>query len=146
MKKTNVKRSLITLFLVSLTQVGCSDPGSIEAINSASPDRRNIVGIEITNPTDMQKVKSGCQEGVYVGAVIHKHPADIAGIKAGDFITEIASTPVRDISEALMAMDGLEAGTKYPFKVCRRTQGGIVTMEKSVLIEKVQERAIGKIS
>ena len=50
------------------------------------------------------------------------------------------------MSEALMAMDGLDAGRKYPFKVCRKTQEGTVTLEISILIEQVQERAIGKIS
>lgn len=122
-------------------------PGSLEAINSASSDRRNIIGMEMSTATDAQKAAAGCQEGgVYVSAVIPKHPADIAKLKVGDIIREINSTPVKDMSEAFMALDGLEAGRKYPFKVCRKTEEGTVTLEIDILVEQVQEQAIAKLS
>ena len=146
MLKDTSKNIFIGLFLVGLSQISCSDPGSIEAINSASTDRRNIVGVEISTATELQKARTGCKEGVYVRAIIPNHPADIAGVKVGDIITEINSMPVKDISEGLMAMNDLEAGIKYPFKVCRKTKEGTATIERNVLVEKVQERAIGKIS
>jgi C-terminal processing protease CtpA/Prc len=151
MKKfKNISKTLyLSLVLTSLFQAYsfAGSPGSVEAIDSASADRRNIIGIEISTATDEQKAMTGCTEGgVYVSAVIPKHPADIAGLKVGDIIREIDSTPVKDMSEALMAMDGLDAGRKYPFKVCRKTQEGTVTLEIFILIEQVQERAIGKIS
>ena len=45
--------------------------GRVEAIDSASEDRRNIIGIEISTATDEQKAMTGCAEGgVYVSAVI----------------------------------------------------------------------------
>ncbi|MDF3034482.1 MAG: hypothetical protein K0R76_1436 [Alphaproteobacteria bacterium] len=136
----------LMLFLIGISQTSCGDPGSLEAINSASKDRRNIVGIQISTADDIQKARTGCKEGVYVNAVIPHHPADIAGLKEGDIITEIGSTRVRNISEGLMAINSLEAGIKHPFKVCRKTTEGVATLQKNVLIEKVQERAIAKIS
>lgn len=125
-----------------------TDPGSMEAINSASEDRRNIVGIEISTATDAQRETVGCKEkGVLVSAVIPKHPADVAGLKAGDIITYIDGNPVTDTSEALMAMNGLDAGRSYPFIISRLNAAGAPQkLVMNVLVEKVQEKVIGKIS
>jgi C-terminal processing protease CtpA/Prc len=146
----NISKALCLSFLLMVSFQTCSfagSLGSLEAINSASSDRRNIIGMEMSTATDAQKATVGCKEGgIYVNAVIPKHPADIAGLKVGDIIREINSTPVKDMSEAFMALDGLEAGRKYPFKVCRKTQEGTVTLEIDILIEQVQEQAIGKLS
>jgi S1-C subfamily serine protease len=146
----NISKDIcMTLFLTASVHVLCfaTDPGSLEAINSASPDRRNIIGIEISTATDEQKKAMGCTEGgVYVSAVIAGHPASNAGLKYGDIISEVHSTPVKEISEFLMALNDLEAGRKYPFKVCRKTQKRIEILEINILIEKVQEKVIGKIS
>lgn len=140
------KKLAALFFAIGIFQVSCSDPGSLGAINSASADRRNIVGIEISTPSAEQKALTGCGEGIYVSAVIPNHPAETAGLKTGDMITHINSQQVDDIPAGLMALSNLEAGIKYPFKICRKTPQGTVGMEKHVLVEKVQEKAIGKIS
>lgn len=138
----------LVLIAVSDTVSFATDPGSMEAINSASEDRRNIIGIEISTATDAQRVAVGCKEkGVFVSAVIPKHPADVAGFKPNDVIIEINRNSVTDLSEALTAMNDLDAGRSYPFLVCRINEKGIPQkLVINVLIEKVQERAIGKIS
>lgn len=126
-----------------------TDPGSMEAINSASEDRRNIVGMEISTATDDERAAVGCKEegGVFVSAVIPKHPAAIAGLKARDVIVQIDGKPVRDHSEALNIMNGLDAGRSYPFVVYRKAAPGAQQrLVFNILVEKVQEKAIGKIS
>jgi C-terminal processing protease CtpA/Prc len=147
------KLLLLSLFLIGLFQ-NCSlasTPGTVAAIASASTDRRNIIGIEMITATDEQKAAAGCKEGgIYVSAVIPQHPADIAGLKVGDIITEVITetgpVPIKEMSDAFMALDGLEAGRRYPFKVCRQTPAGPATLKIDILVEQVQERSIGKIN
>jgi S1-C subfamily serine protease len=152
MKPIKKKLKILGISLVFLTTNGivsyAVDPGSVEAINSASKQCRNIIGIEISTATEDQRIAVGCDEkGVLVSAVIPKHPAEFAGLRVGDIIITIDGAPVTDVSEALMAMNGLDAGRKYPFEVCRP---GILGKHQKltlyVLIEKVQEKKIGKIS
>lgn|GEM_PF-1741955 len=125
-----------------------ADPGNMEAINSASEDLRNIVGIEISTATDAQRAAVGCKEkGVFISAVIPKHPAAVAGLKAGDIIVQIGDNAVADHSEALTIINGLDAGRNYPFVIYRKDDRGIQQkLAINVLVEKVQEKAIGKIS
>lgn len=121
--------------------------GNVQAIISDSSDRRNIIGIEISTATETQKVAAGCtQEGVYISAVIPGHPAATAGLKAGDIMTAVNGTPVATHSDALNIMNGLEAGQRYPVEVCRMENGNAQKLTLNVLVEKVQEKAIGKIS
>lgn len=125
-----------------------ADPGNVEAVNSASEDRRNIVGIEISTATDAQRAAVGCSEkGVLISAVIPGHPAAVAGLKAGDILLQIGEDPVTVIHEALERMNGLDAGRTYPFVVWRKDdKGNQMKLVINVLVEKVQEKAIGKIS
>lgn len=124
-----------------------TDPGNMEAINSASSDRRNIIGIEISTATQPQRVAAGCaEEGIFISAVIPGHPAATAGLKAGDIMTKINGTSVTTHSEALEIMNALEAGQRYPVEVCRIENGQAQKLTLNVLVEKVQEKAIGKIS
>lgn len=144
------KALCVSLALVAInhTTSFATDPGSMEAINSASKDRRNIIGIEISEATDAQRMAVNCKEkGVFVSAVIDKHPAAVAGLKAGDIITHIDNNPITDTSAALTAMNGLDAGRSYPFVICRLNEKGVTQkLVVNVLVEKVQEKAIGKIS
>ena len=124
-----------------------ASPGNLEAINSASDDLRNIVGIEISTATPAQKAAVNCEEGAFVSAVIPKHPAAASGLKAGDIITKIDGKAVQDHSEALTVMNGLDAGRRYSFDVCRVDAGGNPQkLTISILVEKVTENVIGKIS
>ena len=148
--------TVITLLTSPLLVLSCTtDPGSVEAMNSASKQCRNIIGIEISNISNEQRIATKyAGAGVYVSAVIPKHPADIAGLKPGDIILSINSTPVSNVSEALMVINELEAGRNYPFRICRMTTklgltfftSDILLFTRKILIEKVQEREIGRIS
>ena len=147
----------ITLFISTMLCVSCTTtPGRLEAINSASPNCRNIIGIELCNLNDEKRALAQYGgEGVYVCAVIPNHPAYLAGLRASDIITSINSIPVSNVSEALMVVNDLEAGRRYPFQVYRGntnivdiTSSAIeaVVFTPYILVEKVQEQAIGRIS
>lgn len=147
--KEILKTLAVSLALISSTfpLSYAVDAGNRAAIDSASPQGRNIVGIEISTATIPQRMGVGCnEEGVFVSAVIPKHPAAIAGLKVGDVITKINENPVKDHSEALEVMDGLDAGQSYLFEVYRVENGKPQILTINVLIEKVPEKAIGKIS
>jgi len=154
-EKTSMAKA-IYIFLAAIGPLStlsyATTPGNMEAINSASEDRRNIIGIEISTATDPKDptwaatVNVCGKEGVLVTAVIPGHPAATAGLKAGDIITKINEIRVKTTSEALEAMDGLEAGRNYPFEVCRLEKGKVQKLTVYILVEKVQEKAIGKIS
>lgn len=157
MKISNKKIS--TLF-VSLMSMGlfcqtpqATTPGTMEAINSASEACRKIIGIEIANLTPEKRAETGFkEEGVYVSAVIPKHPADVAGLKIGDVITAITGQDnmkmtITSKADFLEAMDSLKGGHSYPFEVYRgRANGPSQKLTLNVLVEKVPEKNIGKIS
>ncbi|MGV8949278.1 MAG: PDZ domain-containing protein [Candidatus Paracaedibacter sp.] len=125
----------------------------MEAINSASSERRNIIGVEISNLTPAQQTALNFNGGgVYVSAVIPGHPAAVAGMLVGDIITkigdwEVVDDPLNAVSSALENMDTLKPGQKNLIKVHRRlVNGASQELTLNVLVEEVQERAIGKIS
>ena len=146
-KKLKILSAALVLMSINFIPAHASSAGTMEAINSATSERRNIIGAELSNLTPAQKTAlSFGGEGVYVSAVIPTHPAAVAGILTGDIITKIGDWEVTDLSSALENMDALEAGQKHLFQVHRLVNGKPETLTINVLVEKVQERAIGKIS
>ena len=140
---------MLMLVTSAVFTLSCTtEPGTVEAINSASSDRRNIIGIEISNLTTSQRaIASYGGEGVYVSAVIPGHPASIAGVQVGDIILGINSIPVSTVSDALEVINNLEGGRKYPFRLHRSLgKPGLKHIIAYILIEKIQERSIGRIS
>lgn len=148
--KNNSKMPRLGMLLTNLTlSVSCAtDPESIEAINSASTNCQNIIGIEMSHITDNQRAGTNYGgKGVYVNAVIPQHPASMAGVKAGDIILSINSIPVANIADALLIINNLEPGGRYPFQIYRMiAKPEFRYLIANILIEKVKERAIGKIS
>lgn len=136
------------LFLTASIQIlsSATEAGGLEALNSASTGHRNIIGIEISTATGDQKAAMECKEGgVCITGVIAGHPASHAGLRHGDMISTVHSIPVHEISEFLMALNDLEAGRKYPFRVHRRTGKGTEILEVNILVEKIQETETEKI-
>lgn len=143
----NISKALsISLAIVgAFVSVTNANSGSAQAIISGSEDERNIIGFEMAESTPAQNVITGC-EGVFVSAVIPGHPASTAGLLVGDIITKINNNPVKDKSDALQMMAGLDGGKKYPFAVCRLVNGQVQKLNIDILVEVVKEKAIAKIS
>ncbi|MBX9805243.1 MAG: PDZ domain-containing protein [Alphaproteobacteria bacterium] len=152
MNAINTVSKIVCVTLVvgaAVSAISYADPGNMEAINSASSDLRNIIGVEISTATPAQTAAAGFKdsEGAFISAVIPKQPAETAGLKAGDIIAKIDGNRVTDHSRALELMAGLDAGREYPFEIYRRDPtGASQKITVNVLVRKVQEKAIGKIS
>ena len=132
-------------FTGAFISVSYAEVGSAQAIISGSDEERNIIGFEMAESTPAQNVITGC-EGVYVSAVIPGHPASTAGLLVGDIITKINNNLVKNKSEALQMMVDLDAGKRYPFDVCRLVNGQVQKLAINILVEKVKEKEIAKIS
>jgi C-terminal processing protease CtpA/Prc len=146
MIKKFTKELCISLILAGATLTHAyGETGNAEAMISDSDAYRNIIGIGLSETTPTQGAITGCN-GVYVSAVIPGHPASVAGLKIGDIITRINSFGVTTKSDALEVMEALEAGVSYPFEVCRLVAGQPQRLTIKILVEKVQEKAIEKIS
>ncbi len=52
-------------------------------------------------------------EGVYVGGVNPGSPAEAAGLKPGDVITQVGEKPVRSVDELTAALTGASDGTLH---------------------------------
>mgnify|MGYP000852603744 CR=1 FL=1 len=147
-KKIKVLSAALVLVSLNCIPAQATSTSTMEAINSASPDRRNLIGVELANLTPEQKValSFNSEGGVYVSAVIAGHPAAVAGMLVGDIITKIGDWEVTDLSSALENMETLKPGQKNLFQVHRLVNGKPEIITLSILVEEVQERAIGKIS
>jgi S1-C subfamily serine protease len=144
-------KKIATSLLLCLVTTGtapivlAADPGNAQAALSGSTAYRNIIGFEMSEIPPAQQALAGC-EGVYVSAVIAGHPASVGGLKTGDIITRIGNFAVPNKPDALEVINSLEAGLSYPFEICRLINGQVQKITLNILVEKVQERAIGKIS
>jgi S1-C subfamily serine protease len=136
----------VLILTVAITgQAVYGSSGNAEAIISGSDEDRNIIGVEISETTPPQGLIAGC-EGVYVNAVIPGRTANVAGLRVGDIITEVNGRAVKEKSYFLELMAALDPGSSYPFKICRLVDGKIQQLTLLILIEKVKEKAIAKIS
>jgi S1-C subfamily serine protease len=145
---TKIAKTLCISLVLSgamLTFINISSVNAGEAALSGSDEYRNIIGFEMADTTPAQGAITGCN-GVYVNAVIPGLSASIAGLKVGDVITKINNFAVANKPDAFEVMDALDAGKRYPFEVCRLVNGQVQTLTLNILVEKVQEKQIAKIS
>jgi S1-C subfamily serine protease len=74
---------------------------------------RNVwIGVstwELT-PYVAERLATADRNGLYVAAVERRSPADKAGVKVGDIIRKVNSTPVRDGNEAYRVIFGASVG------------------------------------
>jgi len=62
----------------------------------------------------------GISGGVVVRSVIPDSPADEAGILAGDVLTLVGSTPVKDLDSLREALEAQQPGSSVPLRLIRR--------------------------
>jgi serine protease Do len=82
---------------------------------------RGWLGISIQNITDdiAKNLNHKNKNGALVSDVFKGDPADVAGIKVGDIITEINGKPIKDTHELLLIIAALHVGEKVTIKALR---------------------------
>lgn len=83
--------------------------------------QRAVLGVQIQNITDeLAKEKNlATLDGVYVDDVVEMSSAAVAGIKKGDIITKINSTPVKSASELQEQIGRYRPGDKVQVELIR---------------------------
>jgi serine protease Do len=82
---------------------------------------RGWMGISVQDITDdiARNLNHKSKNGALVSDVFKGDPADKAGIKIGDIITEINGKPIKDTHELLLIIAGLQVGQKMVIKAIR---------------------------
>jgi len=82
---------------------------------------RGWLGISVQDITDdiAANLNHKSKQGALVSDVFKDDPADKAGIKVGDIITEINGKTVKDTHDLLLTIAGLKVGQKMNLKVIR---------------------------
>jgi hypothetical protein len=68
------------------------------------------------------------KEGVLIGAVTPGGPAQKAGLKGGDLITEIGGKPAKNLETYMVLMSGFKPGDKVPLTVIRDGEKKTITV------------------
>jgi hypothetical protein len=68
------------------------------------------------------------KEGVLVGGVTEGGPAQKAGLKAGDLITEVGGKTAKDLTQYMTLMSAFKKGDKVPLSVVRDGQKMTITV------------------
>ena len=92
------------------------------------------LGVSLLEVSDEYKAELGVGKvsGAFAAEVFKDSPAYKAGIKPGDYITELNGKTVKNVNQLVRDVGYLEAGTTAKFKVLR---GGTKTLELTVKIE-----------
>ncbi len=92
------------------------------------------LGVSLLDVSDeyKQELGVGKQSGAFAAEVFMDSPAYKAGIKPGDYITELNGKTVKTVNQLVRDVGYLEAGTTATFKILR---GGTKTYELTVKIE-----------
>ena len=92
------------------------------------------LGVSLLEVTDDYKKELGVGKvsGAFAAEVFKDSPAYKAGIKPGDYITELNGKTVKSVNQLVRDVGYLEAGSTAKFKVLR---GGTKTLELTVKIE-----------
>ncbi|PJC72781.1 MAG: peptidase, partial [Syntrophobacterales bacterium CG_4_8_14_3_um_filter_49_14] len=86
---------------------------------------RGWIGIQVANDITEDIAKQmnlKDRTGALVVNAYRGDPADKAGIKAGDVITEVNGTPIKDMRELLALIAGFHVGETIKFKIVRDGQ------------------------
>ena len=92
------------------------------------------LGVSLLEVNDEYKTELGVGKisGAFAAEVFKDSPAYKAGIKPGDYITELNGKTVKSVNQLVRDVGYLEAGTTAKFKILR---GGTKTLELTVKIE-----------
>jgi serine protease Do len=88
--------------------------------NAGDRDGGGRLGVIVETAPEEMLARWDLSGGVLVREVDPDSPAGSAGLRAGDIITMVGSTPVRNAEAFADAVSGLEAGDSVPLRLMRR--------------------------
>jgi len=96
----------------------------LEQIIKTGTVTRGWIGVEVQeiSPGPAESLKPGEMHGALIAGVLQGGPADKAGFKPGDVLTEVESKPVADRSAMLNLVAALKPGSHAHMKVHRGKQ------------------------
>jgi S1-C subfamily serine protease len=96
----------------------------LEQIIKTGTVTRGWIGVEVQeiSPGPAESLKPGELRGALIAGVLRGGPADKAGFKPGDVLTEVESKPVADRSVMLNLVAALTPGSRAHMKVRRGKQ------------------------
>ena len=80
---------------------------------------RGFLGAELIDGADRVEIKSVLKDG----------PADRAGLKAGDVVTKLGSTPIKSVKVAVAKLADRPEGEKLPVTIRRSGAEQTITVE-----------------
>lgn len=116
----------------------------VEQIKSSGIVKRGWLGIQIQEITPALGQSFGLDkpQGALVGQVIADGPAQVAGIRVGDIITEFNNQPIKHSNELPMLVGRTRPGTKVPLKIIREAKEHIVLIQIGQLPEEDKLRQV----
>jgi len=103
---------------VEVGGLDADDDPRVASTGSDGDSARIGITAETAAPETLERW--GISGGVVVRAVVPDSPADEAGIRAGDVLTLLGSTPVKDLDSLREALDAQEPGSSVPLRLIRR--------------------------
>ncbi len=93
------------------------------------------LALEPLTPELAQRLQTSEKQGLVVRAVRQGSPAEQAGLRRGDIITEVNREAVADVAAYRKAVGKLKPGANVLFKVMRRLDGGrLATLYRSGVV------------
>ncbi len=96
------------------------DPQRIQALVGKAPRKRPALGLSIADASRMA-MKAGSLPvfGAFVGKVAPGSPAERAGVRPGDIVTEANLRPISNASDLEKVLESLTAGSRLALVVTR---------------------------
>ncbi len=103
---------------VEVGGLDADDDPRVAAAGSGGESARIGITAESAAPETLERW--GISGGVVVRSVVPGSPADEAGILAGDVLTLVGSTPVKDLDSLREALEAQAPGSSVPLRLIRR--------------------------
>jgi serine protease Do len=103
---------------VEVGGLDADDDPRVASTGSDGDSARIGITAETAAPETLERW--GISGGVVVRSVIPDSPADEAGILAGDVLTLVGSTPVKDLDSLREALEAQQPGSSVPLRLIRR--------------------------
>lgn len=92
-------------------------------------DKGGFLGVETTELSDQLKKYFEVDHGVLIESVMEDSPAEKAGLKAGDVITEISGKKIEDYGDLIRTVNYYDPGETVEIKYSRKGKASSVKVE-----------------